>query len=205
MHSLIGIWITEKPKWPVEYLQSYNVTAHLVQRYDLCYIRNTAVERKYYSTFSWQLTDLLTTNLLTWLFCFVCIHTKQNCTLPLFADMITVFQLLHSGIDMDPTVFFTPPSSDITRGHPWKLAKPRAVSRVRRQAFSCRVINDWNGLPLEVVSATSVNQSKGRFNAHWEQFHFAIHPQDWGSDIRKWARQDRILMAKRPSQFRNFK
>ncbi|KAF0306369.1 hypothetical protein FJT64_022074 [Amphibalanus amphitrite] len=34
-----------------------------------------------------------------------------------------------------------------TRGHQWRLAKPRAVSRIRRNAFSIRVINDWNSLP----------------------------------------------------------
>ncbi|KAF0295504.1 hypothetical protein FJT64_007059 [Amphibalanus amphitrite] len=39
------------------------------------------------------------------------------------------------------------------RGHQWRLAKPRADSRIRRNAFSIRVINDWNSLPPAVVAS----------------------------------------------------
>ena len=93
-------------------------------------------------------------------------------------DMLTVYQLLHSGIDMDPAFLFKPSEVRFTRGHPWKLAKPRAESRVRRQAFSTRVINDWNGLPLGVVEASSINQFKARLDAHWASTQYDVHPHD---------------------------
>ena len=82
-------------------------------------------------------------------------------------DMITVFQLLHGGIALTPETFLTRHTSDKTRGHPWKLQKPRAKALTRRNAFSTRVINDWNSLPAQVVSASSINQFKARLDKHW--------------------------------------
>ena len=82
-------------------------------------------------------------------------------------DMIAVFQLFHGGMDVPPEMFLTSNNSDRTRGHQWKLQKPRARSLVRRNAFSSRVVNDWNSLPAEVVSADSVNEFKSRLDRHW--------------------------------------
>jgi len=63
-------------------------------------------------------------------------------------------------------------------GHPWKLAKPRAVTRVRRQVFSTRTGNDWSGLPLGVVDSATINQFKARLDAHWTFIQYGVHPQD---------------------------
>ena len=57
-------------------------------------------------------------------------------------DMIAVYQLLHGKLDLDPHIFFDEAVARDTRGHPWKLVKPRAISRIRRNTFSIRVIND---------------------------------------------------------------
>lgn len=89
-------------------------------------------------------------------------------------DMITVYQLIHSGLDLDPDFFFSPATTTTTRGHPWKLIKPRAVSRIRRHAFSVRVVNDWNSLPLHVVTSETVNQFKSRLDSHWAHLLYTI-------------------------------
>ena len=47
-----------------------------------------------------------------------------------------------------------------TRGHQWRLAKPRVVSRIRLNVFSISVINDWNSLPPVVVASDTLNQFK---------------------------------------------
>ena len=65
-------------------------------------------------------------------------------------DMIQTYQVFHGGIDLDPSAFFTR-AVGTTRGHPYKLQKHPATSRVRRLSFASRVVNDWNGLPSEVV------------------------------------------------------
>ena len=86
--------------------------------------------------------------------------------------------LLHSVVDLDPAVFFAPATYPFTRGHPWKLAKPLATSRPRRNSFAARIINDWNALPYHVVSSATVNQFKARLDRHWTELQYAIPYQD---------------------------
>ena len=93
-------------------------------------------------------------------------------------DMITVYQVLHQGVDVNAAKFFTPAAASITRGHQWKLAKPRAVSRVRRNVLSVRVINEWNALPPSVIAAPSVNAFKARLDKHWADSKFTTHIND---------------------------
>ena len=88
--------------------------------------------------------------------------------------MIQVYQVLHGGMDLLPEDFFTLAAVQRTRGHPWKLLKPRAESRPRRQAFGARVVNDWNSLPLSVVSAASVDLFKSRLDAHWANIRYSV-------------------------------
>ena len=45
-------------------------------------------------------------------------------------DMITVYQLLHGKMDLNPDDFLHRASARETRGRPWRLAKPQAVTRV---------------------------------------------------------------------------
>ena len=93
-------------------------------------------------------------------------------------DMIAVFQLLHGGMDLDPDVFLNTAVARNTRGHPWRLVKPRAVSRIRRNAFSVRVVNDWNSLPSAVVTSASLNQFKNRLDTHWAHIAHTIPHTD---------------------------
>ena len=93
-------------------------------------------------------------------------------------DMITVYQILQQKVDMNASKFFTLAKNDNTRGHQWKLQKPQAVSRVRRNAFSVRVINEWNALPPSVVTAPSLNAFKARLDRHWAHLKFSTHIHD---------------------------
>ena len=92
--------------------------------------------------------------------------------------MIAVFQLLHGGVDINPDDFFAPSTALHTTGHPWKLSKPPAQSRVRRNSFNIRVINDWNALPLRVVGSETLNQFKSRLDKHWASIAYSIPVQD---------------------------
>ena len=82
-------------------------------------------------------------------------------------DMIAVYQVLHGGMDIQPELLLTRNNSGRTRGHQWKLKKPRATTLTRRNSFSVRIINDWNGLLTSVVSAESLNTFKARLDRHW--------------------------------------
>ena len=82
-------------------------------------------------------------------------------------DMITMYNITHGHVGLDKGNFFGEPHNARTRGHPLKVAKPQASSRMRANHFSCRVVNDWNGLPADVVCAPSVNSFKERLDKHW--------------------------------------
>ena len=55
-----------------------------------------------------------------------------------------------------------------TRGHQYKLCKPKATKLVRSQCFSQRVVNDWNSLVEDVVNAQTVNEFKEKLDTFWE-------------------------------------
>ena len=88
--------------------------------------------------------------------------------------MIKVYQILHAQLDLHPETFFAPARDTRTRGHQLKLQKETAQTRVRRNCFSVRVINDWNALPEDVVLAPSLNAFKSRLDAHWADLRYEI-------------------------------
>ena len=51
------------------------------------------------------------------------------------------------------------------RGDRFKSKKGRTNKIVRQQFYSYRIVSVWNGLPLEVVDAPSVNAFKARLEA----------------------------------------
>ena len=92
-------------------------------------------------------------------------------------DMITVYQMLQGGMEVNHDMFLTRNNAERTRGHQWKLEKPSARSLTRRNTFSTRIINDWNSLPASMVSASSVNQFKARLDQHWVTLMYIIPDQ----------------------------
>ena len=69
---------------------------------------------------------------------------------------------------MDPTSLFTFRPSSLTRGHCYKIFKPHATSLPRCHFFSLRVINDWNGLPEDIVNADSTDL----FKTYLDRFYY---------------------------------
>ena len=51
-----------------------------------------------------------------------------------------------------------------TRGHTLKILKRGARLDCRRYSFSQRVVNNWNALPAEAVSCTTVNYLRGKLH-----------------------------------------
>ena len=90
-------------------------------------------------------------------------------------DVILVYQMLQGRLNIHREVFFKEPSLRTTRGHPHKLAKPHAQTRARRNHWSIRVINDWNSLPADIVTAGSLNEFKNKIDKHWVRNRYS-HP-----------------------------
>jgi len=81
-------------------------------------------------------------------------------------DMIEVYKLLINKYD-DNTVHLDINIDTRTRGHIKKPVVKRCHYDVRKYSFCIRVVNIWNSLPNEVITATSVNSFKNRLDLFW--------------------------------------
>jgi hypothetical protein len=70
-------------------------------------------------------------------------------------DLIYTRRILRGELGEELTKFFTFNRDGPTRGHRWKLFKPRRLRLRPIMTLSTRVINDWNKLPGTVVDASS--------------------------------------------------
>ena len=59
-----------------------------------------------------------------------------------------------------------------TRGHQLKLEKGRSRLDVRKHFFTQRVVNLWKALPVNLVSAPTVNAFKNRLDKLWKDAPF---------------------------------
>ena len=82
--------------------------------------------------------------------------------------MIETYKLLTGKVNIEFDQFFELEYQDRTRGHSLKLKKKRVIHTSRLKFFSNRVVNLWNGLPNEVIQATSTNSFKNQLDKlHW--------------------------------------
>lgn len=90
-------------------------------------------------------------------------------------DMIEVFKILNHYENIDAGQFFkvatTTTNTQVqTRGHHMKLIKPRHRTTKRNNFFNARVINQWNSLPENVVTSSSVNAFKNNYDNYMRIF-----------------------------------
>ena len=85
-------------------------------------------------------------------------------------DLIEVYKICHHIYDPVTTSPLLTFAHSNTRAHNYKLNKPRVNTKQFQHFFSNRVVNIWNNLPPEVVSAPSTNCFKNQidklFNIH---------------------------------------
>ncbi len=83
-------------------------------------------------------------------------------------DLIETYKILSGKYDQDTASFLTPwdeaTSSDGLRGHSKKLFLQRSNSTLRQKSFSIRIVQFWNSLPKEIVSASSVSSFKNQLD-----------------------------------------
>ena len=65
------------------------------------------------------------------------------------------------------------------RGHNLKLSRLTWHSRIKHDYFSQRIVEYWNGPPIDVVNASLVNSFKGRLDKHWKEFMFYLELPPW--------------------------
>ena len=62
--------------------------------------------------------------------------------------------------------FYKITTTSRTRGHSFKLEKPRCNLDIRKYCFSNRVVDIWNSLPEHVVYCESLETFKIRLDDH---------------------------------------
>ena len=108
-------------------------------------------------------------------------------------DMIETYKLLHDIYDPILPKLLDPVEKSKTRGHRFKLPKKSAKNNIKRHVFSHRIVNDWNSLPEDVVSAPSVNAFRNRLDSHGRN-----HPwlYNWEAELE--LRPNRLSQACAP-------
>ena len=75
-------------------------------------------------------------------------------------DLSLTYSILHGAVDIDSSIFFSVRGSQRTRGHPLKLVVQKTKLDCSKFFFANRVVNVWNGLPEDVVMASSIQNFK---------------------------------------------
>ena len=80
-------------------------------------------------------------------------------------DLITLYKIM-SGIDKidNEELVIENEAASRTRGHSRKIRKSQCVGDTRKYSFPHRVVDVWNGLSEEVVTATSVHNFKEKLD-----------------------------------------
>ena len=81
------------------------------------------------------------------------------------ADMIQCWKIFHDKAPFQPEDIFRLEIRQ-SRGHPYRIFKERFVTEARKRFFTCRVVNDWNGLPASVVTTPSIDKFKSSLAGH---------------------------------------
>src|SRR5664279_138702 len=76
------------------------------------------------------------------------------------SDLVEVYKMLNGLSSISYERFFKLDTVKRTRGHSLKLIKQRFRTVVRQHFFSERVVDKWNSLGDDVVSAPSLNSFK---------------------------------------------
>ncbi len=95
--------------------------------------------------------------------------------------MIQTYKYLQGIYDSNADKIFTRTHETRTRGHDLKLFKERALTSTRANFFTSRVIDTWNSLPQEVVSAPSTDAFKARLDKYW---HNVVWLYDYKADTK---------------------
>ena len=94
------------------------------------------------------------------------------------ADMLQVYKILSGLDDIDPCEILNTEANTRTRGHPHKLGKVRTKTKKYQNSFRHRVVDPWNALPEEAVTAETNNSFKSSLNKAWKQ-----HPNKFSDEI----------------------
>ena len=89
-------------------------------------------------------------------------------------NMIVMYKILNGFVRIDSKQLLSLRTVTLTRCHDSKIFKEHASKLCRINNFTQKSTNDWNSLPLEVISAATLNIFKNQLDIHWSNYQFAI-------------------------------
>jgi hypothetical protein len=93
--------------------------------------------------------------------------------------MIETYKILHNINDPNTARSILTKSTNMrTRGHSLKLEKPLCRRNIRLHSFSHRIVNTWNSLTEQIVSAPSVHAFENRLDKHWANHPLRFNPEE---------------------------
>ena len=95
-------------------------------------------------------------------------------------DMIQVYNISSGVRDSNSVIKFNMSNISNTRGNKFKMQLTHIHYNLRKHFFSNRIIDVWNSLPNDIVSADSTNIFKNRLDKFWCNQDFKF---DWKADI----------------------
>jgi hypothetical protein len=99
-------------------------------------------------------------------------------------DLIETYKYTHDLYKIEADLFTLDRESK-TRGHAFKLKKPRCNTTLRQNFFAQRVIERWNHLPSSIVEAPTLNAFKNRLDAHMHSYTYSLAEPPTSIDLIK--------------------
>lgn len=81
-------------------------------------------------------------------------------------DIIIMYKVTHGLLRTSIGIPYSMTNRNL-RGHPFKLEPARFSTKARRHFLTNRIVEEWNRLPVHVVTAPTLNSFKGRLDNHW--------------------------------------
>ena len=81
-----------------------------------------------------------------------------------FTDLCEVYKYMHKLYKTPYETYFSHPQLQL-RGHSLKLQKQYTRTKVRKHFFTNRIVDTWNALPEEVVTAKTLNSFKNKLRS----------------------------------------
>ena len=88
-------------------------------------------------------------------------------------DFIETYKILNNLHDPKTTKsLLTLDNNSLTRSHNFKLMKFRVNHKPYQMFYTNRIVNRWNGLPMHIVNADSLNSFKNKIDNHFKDIMF---------------------------------
>ena len=85
-------------------------------------------------------------------------------------DMIETYKIISGLEDVNSSQFFTRSNMGNLLGHSLKLKKEHFRKVIRKEIFSQKVIDQWNGLSEGVVKAKTLSSFKNSLDKYWRRY-----------------------------------